>query len=653
MNLPSPQNNSNNDNLNAIMTPSLPQHDNPLVQAERKIQLEVSRKIYGYEQVPGLPMPLASNTAAAAEALILLKESDWFKGQVENQLGIFVNLKIWEILSQHQQNNLSFEDYQNQISQISKTSLFQELTSSVDDLENPLAAISALADRLNRIETASEPEFSNLAAYAKVFNLYQTPDITGIWQDDKIFSSQRLAGLNPMAIQLVSPDGKTGVSWGAIRQKLSPAISDEAVKHFLGPNASFSSAIAEKRLFVCDYAALKHAKAAPDALGAQKGQILLGPIALFVLTADCPVPQLAAIQIDQAAPGQTDNQFASMMAVAATQPGNANKWILAKMFIQAADINFNQAVNHLGETHLVEEAFALATHRHLALQHPLYILLSHHFEALMVINKLGQLTLLNKEGLIQKILEGGLSGSLTLIQNAYAAWEFADLDFPDRIISRGLDTEVLSYFPYRDDGQLIWDVLKNYVTEYLRLYYKSDEDVTHDYELQSWAQELASAEFAHIKGFADSIQNLDELVTITLRLIWTAGPQHAAVNFPQIEYAAFIPNLPAATYTPAPENFNQGPVGDADLLKLLPPGEQTSVQVKTTYALAGFHFNSLLDYYDKLDAAPRGVCKKYHDILRNDISKEITARNTQREAQQGLLPYPYFLPDNIPNSTSV
>src|SRR5215467_11675429 len=97
---------------------------------------------------------------------------------------------------------------------------------------------------------------------------------------------------------------------------------------------------------------------------------------------------------------------------------------MAKIFLQCADLNLNQIVNHLTFTHLIEEGFALATHRQLAWQHPLYILLAKHFAALLVINELGMLTLISSTGIVQQILEGGLSGSLQLIKNAYKNWTF-------------------------------------------------------------------------------------------------------------------------------------------------------------------------------------------------------------------------------------
>jgi arachidonate 15-lipoxygenase len=118
-----------------------------------------------------------------------------------------------------------------------------------------------------------------------------------------------------------------------------------------------------------------------------------------------------------------------------------------------------------------------------------------HFAALLVINQLGALTLLKSgpDGLLNHLLAPGLTGSVELITARYAAWSFDQLDFPSDIEARGLGAADLTYFPYRDDGMEIWTVLGNYVRDYLALYYKTDADVTEDYELQSWAKELSRA----------------------------------------------------------------------------------------------------------------------------------------------------------------
>src|SRR5215472_14842867 len=44
------------------------------------------------------------------------------------------------------------------------------------------------------------------------------------------------------------------------------------------------------------------------------------------------------------------------------------------------------------------------------------------------------------------------------------------------------------------------------------------------------------------------IRDFDTLSRIVRLLLWIAGPRHACVNFPQIEYTAFVPNQPTAIY---------------------------------------------------------------------------------------------------------
>lgn len=572
-----------------ISSPSLPQNDSAAEQLEREIQLAGSREIYDYNSDAGLPMPMAATKGALAQVPGLL---DWVEGQGINQARIFADIEAW------------------------------------------------------RLETAGQTGFARLADYAKVFTLFETPDIVQTWEEDKIFGSQRLGGLNPMTVNLVTTDGSVGIAWSNLAPKLSTQINDDAIKPFLGPNATVQQAVSDNRLFVTDFVELAAIIASSSAPGWQAGQNLMAPIALFVNTPDFPGLQPVAIQLNQT----PDSPI--YLASEAQQAGNKFKWLMAKIYLQSADINVNQIVNHLAFTHLIEEAFALATQRRLAWQHPLNILLTKHFAALLVINELGVLTLINSTGIVQQILEGGLTGSLQLIQNAYANWTFDDMDFPQNVAKRGVDnTDQLPYFPYRDDGMLIWNLLGQYVQEYIDLYYKSDADVVTDFELQSWAAELGGAlddGAGKVPGFPNQIGTREQLVTIIQRIIWTAGPQHAAVNFPQVDYTSFIPNAPGSTYTAPVE----GNVDEAAILKLLAPKEQTAVQVKTSYALAGFHYDQLLNYSLSGDGSD-AIVKKYYQQLTTEVRDTIVSRNQQRAAQNGLLEYPYFLPENIPNSTSV
>ena len=215
-----------------------------------------------------------------------------------------------------------------------------------------------------------------------------------------------------MIIRRVTADGAVGAAWPALRAKLSAKISDAAVQPFLGPQATLQAAVNQGRLFVADYHALGDIIGDQDAPGWQRGRRIMAPIVLYVRSDDFDGLHLAAIQLDQAATGA--DTFPVMLAAEASQPGQANNWLVAKMCVQSADISYNQAVNHLGQTHLIEEAFALATRRQLADQHPLNALLRKHFAALLVINQLGALTLLKSgpDGLLNHLLAPGLTGSV-------------------------------------------------------------------------------------------------------------------------------------------------------------------------------------------------------------------------------------------------
>jgi arachidonate 15-lipoxygenase len=54
------------------------------------------------------------------------------------------------------------------------------------------------------------------------------------------------------------------------------------------------------------------------------------------------------------------------------------------------------------------------------------------------------------------------------------------------------DDDRLPHFPYRDDGRLIWSIIEEWVSNYVKAFYKSDADVAKDTELQ-----VRAAAFKH------------------------------------------------------------------------------------------------------------------------------------------------------------
>src|SRR5262249_42800702 len=302
-----------------------------------------------------------------------------------------------------------------------------------------------------KYETAGQPSFAKLADYTKVFTLFSAPDVIETWQDDRVFGPQRLAGLNPLAVTLVTADNtREGLSWNVLRPKLAPAILGAQFR-----GRTLTELLGAGRLYVTDFVSLRGV--VPDTYQGVP-QFQMAPVALYVKPDDFSALMPLAIQLTQN-PGDD-------YAYLAPQGGQSQldyRWLMAKSYLQVADLSQNQAVNHLALTHLIEEAFALAMHRRLAWQHPLFRLLDKHFTALMVINEIGKQTLINPGGLVDQVLDVRLAGALKLIEKAYQAWTFEDMGLPAQLQGRGVgDTTQLPYYPYRDDGLLIWNRLGQY-----------------------------------------------------------------------------------------------------------------------------------------------------------------------------------------------
>jgi arachidonate 15-lipoxygenase len=141
------------------------------------------------------------------------------------------------------------------------------------------------------------------------------------------------------------------------------------------------------------------------------------------------------------------------------------------------------------------------------------------------------------------------------------------------------------------------------------------------------------------------LTRLQTLIDVSTQLIFTCGPQHAAVNFSQFDYVGYPPNAPLALYcrpdTPAP------------LSKMLPPREQDLAQMELAFALSGIRWGQLgsSDLIQFADAGDRQILHQFQAEL-VEIETKIRAWNQHRLAVSGV-EYPYLLPSRIPNSINI
>ena len=136
-------------------------------------------------------------------------------------------------------------------------------------------------------------------------------------------------------------------------------------------------------------------------------------------------------------------------------------------------------------------------------------------------------------------------------------------------------------------------------------------------------------------------------------IVFTSGPQHAAVNYPQYDYVAFTPNAPLSAYGPMPDP--ESPDFDLELVRWLPPASRVRGQYQTMDSLTLYQYDRLGRYYEGTAyyrpafQEPRALSliAELQQRLRL-VDRQIDERNLHR-----VFPYDFLKPSNIPNSTSI
>ena len=510
-------------------------------------------------------------------------------------------------------------------------------------LPSTLAKLSANSLAI-KVKSHWDP-LDELQDYEDFYPVLPPPSVMRTYQMDESFAEQRLSGSNPMVLRAIAELPPT-FSYGLqeVQTAYSPHIP---VEQGLGKE------LAAGNLYVADYQSLSFIQGGTYLKGKK---YLPAPVALFVWRKsgyrDQGQLMPVAIQIDSK-PGEK--------AALLTPNSLGNNWLYAKTCVQIADANHHEMASHLCHTHFVMEPFAVSTARRLSSIHPLYLLLRPHFRFMLFNNEMARKRLVNQGGTVDDLLAGTIGESLQIVKDAYEknaqeSWSLDQFALPTFIKNRGLDdTTRLPHYPYRDDGQLLWDAISNYVGEYLGLYYTNPEDVTNDYELQSWIAELAdqSKDGGKVKGIPTTLETVQQLADIVTAVIYTCSAQHSAVNFTQYDYMGFIPNAPLAAYQPIKSQFKDEEGKEEELtlqelLAFLPPSNQVVDQINIMYTLGTYRYDRL-GYYDEpfSDRRARTVLMRFQQNL-NGIERTIDLRNQKR-----VFRYPVLKPSLVINSISI
>ncbi|KAM7428053.1 hypothetical protein ABFA07_020908 [Porites harrisoni] len=436
-----------------------------------------------------------------------------------------------------------------------------------------------------------------------------------------------------------------GLDWSKLKETLNPNFDwDAAVQAVLSRRYTLKKAVDQGRIYALRYELCDGLARSPDLTDKDPQREMwnfFSPIALF---ASKPISwgksELlpVAIQMD----------FKPDSAV--YTPNDGDNWMMAKLNVQVTDIGYAQIVEHLGRVHFMVEPFCVILKRTLSKQHPLNQILRFHCRELTVPNTFGVPNLVNENGLTDKLFAYGNKGSFRMLKDTYplSTWEITD--YRGNIKKRGLnDRRLLPFFPFRDDGYIILEVIEQMVKDYVTMYYEDDKDVKEDTELQDYVNELSldgtgpNGGIGRIQGFPKSIGTKRELCEILSRFLSHVTIYHAAVNYVVVDYGQYIPNQPTKLY-----NDSRVEVGEFSVYRL-PNRLTTAIHSSAFNTLGIFRLDRLFDYGNLLeDTDAVNLINRYYSKLMHFVQPKLQNLNQKRKAR-GDLTYPYFIPKWLPN----
>ncbi|WMV11968.1 hypothetical protein MTR67_005353 [Solanum verrucosum] len=393
---------------------------------------------------------------------------------------------------------------------------------------------------------------------------YPTPQVIQedkfAWRTDEEFGRETLAGTNPVLISRLQEFPPKSNLDRNIYGNQNSTITREQIEDKLD-GLTVDEAIKTNRLFI-----LNHHDFVMPLLRRINMSTNTKTYASRTLLFLQDTETLKPVAIELSLPHPNGDQFGIVSKVykPSDQGVEGSIWQLTKAYAAVNDSGTHQLISHWLNTHAVMEPFVIATNRQLSVLHPIHKLLQPHFHDTMNINALARQTLINGDGFIEKFLFPA-KYSMEMSAVAYKDWVFNEQALPADLIKRGMAVEdsispfgirlLIQDYPYAVDGLKIWSTIKIWVTEYCNFYYKSDDTVQKDNELQAWWKEIREEGHGDKKDepWWPKMQTLQELIDSCTIIIWIASALHAAVNFGNYSYGGYLVNRPSLSRKFMPE----------------------------------------------------------------------------------------------------
>ncbi|GMJ15549.1 ARABIODOPSIS THALIANA LIPOXYGENASE 2, lipoxygenase 2 [Hibiscus trionum] len=493
------------------------------------------------------------------------------------------------------------------------------------------------------------------------------------WYRDEEFARQTLAGCNPFSIRLVT-------EW-PLKSKLDPqiygpsesAITKELIEKQIKGYMTVDEAIKQKKLFILDYHDwfLPYVKKVRDV----EGTTLYGSRTLFFLNPDDTLRPLA---IELTRPPMDGKPVWKSVYTPSWNSTDVWLWRLAKAHVLAHDSYHHQLVSHWLRTHCCTEPYILAANRQLSEMHPVYRLLHPHFRYTMETNALGRQFLINGDGIIESSFSPS-KYSLELNSLAYGQqWRFDQQGLPADLINRGMAVEdasaphglrlAIKDYPFANDGLILWDAIKQWISEYVNHYYSKSSFVESDEELQAWWNEIRTVGHFDKKDepWWPDLRTPQDLVEILTTMVWVCSGHHASVNFGQYAYAGYFPNRPTIARTKMPnedpseeqwKHFLENP--EAVLFECF-PSQMQAARVMAVWDVLSSHspdeeyIGATIEPSWAENSDIKAAFERFHGRL-EELERVVDQRNGYRNLKNrcgaGIVAYEFLKPFSEPGVT--
>lgn len=237
----------------------------------------------------------------------------------------------------------------------------------------------------------------------------------------------------------------------------------------------------------------------------------------------------------------------------------------------------------------------------------------------------------------------------------------------DPFAPHGLRLTIEDY-PFANDGLLLWDNIKEWVTDYVNHYYSDPSVVESDHELQAWWTEIRTVGHADKKDepWWPNLKTPKDLIQILSTIIWVTSGHHAAVNFGQYAYGGYFPNRPTIARTimpnedPSPEEWKEFiKKPEKALLKCYPSQLQATrvmavLDILSTHSPDEEYIGEMMEPSWAEDPVIKAAFERFTQRMKK-LEKIIDERNENTKFKNrngaGIVPYELLKPFSKPGVT--